>query len=452
MKIRFSPFEWFTFLDTSLLRARISWSIRLRFMAAAGYFFATLIAKFGFHIVLPYQKIWLLLAFLLFINFIYLGICLLVKNFSFSSELVMLHIHIIIDLILLTILVHYSGGIENPIYLFYIFHVVMSSIILPGIIPIFFATLVIILFSLLLFLEYNKIITHYYLFGPGIVDNPVAIYITLAVFIITVYVTTYFCTSFMQIYRKIKNQIDLTNQELIKADQHRSKFFKFASHELKSPLIAIKTSIDGIAKNYSKNLDEKALNILSRASFRSDQMLLILGDLLELAKNKKLALIENNELVDLNYIIKDIVNNELIHADLKNISINLNLAGNNTSIHGNLDDLKKVFINLIDNAIRYNKEDGRIDISTNSDAKNLIIRIKDTGIGIPEKDIDKIFDEFYRAENAKKIVNFGTGLGLTLVKQIIENYNGLIKVESQANKGTIFTIKLPIQSISKHWH
>jgi signal transduction histidine kinase len=444
MKTRIFSFEWFPFLTTFLLHARVTWSIRLRFLAITGYFLATLIAKFGFNIILPYDKIWILLAILLFINLVYSGISLLVKDFSFIAELIILHIHIIIDLIVLTFLVHYSGGMENPIYLFYVFHVVISSIIFPGIIPIFFATFVIILFSILIYLEYYKIVEHYYLFAPGIHDNPIAIYMTLAVFIITVYVTTYFCTSFMQIYRDIKRQIDIKNQKLIKADRHKSQFFKFASHELKSPLIAIKTSMDAIVKNYSQNLDVKVLDILKRASFRSDQMLLILGDLLELAKNKKIAFIENNEIIDINNIIKEVVNNELMHAEEKNITINLTLSANMTSIQGNLDDLKKVFINLIDNAIRYNIKDGQINISTNSDGKNLDIQIKDTGIGIPEKDLEKIFDEFYRSENAKKIVNFGTGLGLSLVKQIIENYDGTIMVESKINKGSTFNIQLPI--------
>ena len=444
MKIPFFSFELFPFLNTFLIHSRVSWSIRLRFMAVAGYFIATIIAKYGFHLILPYDKIWLLLAFLLFVNFIYLGISLLEKNFSFTAELVFLFIHIIIDLIVLTVLVHYSGGMENPIYLFYVFHIVISSIIFPRFIPVFLATFAIILFSILLYLEYSNIIDHYFLFGPGIHDNAVAIYLTLAIFIITIYVSTYICTSFMKINRTIKQEIDIKNQKLVEADQQKSQFFQFTSHELKSPLIAIKSSIDGIIKNYADKLDNRGLDILGRASSRSDQMLLILSELLELAKNRRLIISEDSGFININDIIKEVASNELIKTEEKNIVINLDLNENEILFRANLDDIKKVLINLIDNAIRYSKDNDRIDIITGIKNEYIIIKIKDTGIGIPEKDISKIFNEFYRAENAKNMIHFGTGLGLCIVKQIIENYQGSIRVESKLNQGTTFIIELPI--------
>ena len=104
-----------------------------------------------------------------------------------------------------------------------------------------------------------------------------------------------------------------------------------------------------------------------------------------------------------------------------------------------------MFTNLISNAVRYNVDNGSIFISSKIiDKKFIKIKISDTGIGIPEKDLNNIFAEFYRAENAKKVVNFGTGLGLSFVRQIIENYSGTIKVQSELEKGTVFTIKLPV--------
>ena len=449
MKLPYFSFELFPFLTIFILRSRVSWSIRLRFMAVIGYFIATIIAKYGFDLILPYEKIWLLLVFLLFINFIYLGISLLEKNLSFTAELIFLFNHIIIDLIVLTFLLHYSGGLENPIYLFYVFHVVISSIIFPSFIPVALATFAIILFSLLLYLEYNTIIDHYNLFGLGIHDNAVAIYLTLAVFIITVYVSTYICTSFMQIYRNIKREIDIKNQKLVEADQQKSQFFQFTSHELKSPLIAIKSSIDGIIKNYRDKLDSRGLDILNRASLRSDQMLLILSELLDLAKNRRLVVMKDSIFLNLNDLIKEVTGNELIKTEEKNVVVNLNLSRDEIVFQANPDDIKKVFINLIDNAIRYSKNNDSIVITTNITSEFIIIGISDTGIGIPEDDLNKIFNEFYRAENAKKMIHFGTGLGLSLVKQIIENYQGSIQVESQLNKGTTFTIKFPRHRITK---
>jgi two-component system sensor histidine kinase RegB len=125
--------------------SRVSWSITLRWLAVSGYFIATLVARYGFGLELPYTEIWLILGTLTLINVVYLSISKIFKEFSFLAEIVFLQFHIIIDLIFLTALIHYSGGVENPVYLFYAFHVILSSIIFPGRTPIVIATLVVIL-------------------------------------------------------------------------------------------------------------------------------------------------------------------------------------------------------------------------------------------------------------------------------------------------------------------
>ena len=109
--------------------------------------------------------------------------------------------------------------------------------------------------------------------------------------------------------------------------------------------------------------------------------------------------------------------------------------------------LNKILSNLIGNAIRYGKEYGRILVRTEQHEKGVQIEVIDNGIGIPPEDLDKIFNEFYRAQNAKKIVNFGTGLGLSLVKQITENFNGTITVQSEPGKGSTFTLRFPQGSV-----
>ncbi|MCK4559012.1 MAG: hypothetical protein KAV45_04460, partial [Calditrichia bacterium] len=164
---RFS-IENFPFLNISLLLSRVSWSITLRWLAVSGYFLATLVTKYGFDLQLPYKEIWLILGLLAVINGIYLLISKIFKGFSFRVEIVSLQFHIIIDLIFLTALIHYSGGVENPIYLFYAFHVVLSSIIFPGRAPIVITTLVVILFSSLIYLEYKGILYHYCIFSTDL--------------------------------------------------------------------------------------------------------------------------------------------------------------------------------------------------------------------------------------------------------------------------------------------
>jgi hypothetical protein len=131
VKINFFSFEWFPLLTTVILHDRISWSIRLRWLAIGGFFTATLLIRNVFALDVPYESIWLTLGALALVNIVYYIILRYFKEFTFVSELIVLHVHILLDLFFLTLIVHFSGGIENPIYLFYVFHVVISSILFP---------------------------------------------------------------------------------------------------------------------------------------------------------------------------------------------------------------------------------------------------------------------------------------------------------------------------------
>jgi signal transduction histidine kinase len=437
--------ENFPFLNTNILMSRVSWSITLRWLAVSGYFLATLIAKFGFDLPLPYTEIWLILGVLTLINVIYLLIGKIFKEFSFLAEIVFLQFHIIIDLIFLTALIHYSGGVENPIYFFYVFHVILSGIIFPGRTPIVVATLVVILFSSLLYLEYSGILYHYCIFSTDLHSNELLIYITLMVFTITVYVTMYICISFMYIYREVKRQIDRQNQQLIEADKQRSQFFRFTSHELKSPVVAVQSSIDGVLKNFSDQLDNRAKDLLERASNRSAQMLEIIRELLELSKNRS-RILKDREMININQLIQETIDQHKVLTEEKTLHLELELSKEDLMIYGHSDSFKDLFQNLFNNAIRYSKDEGIIKVVTKDLGDNIQIKIKDTGIGIAKESIPKIFDEFFRSENAKKEVKIGTGLGLSIVKQIVENYGGNITVQSELGEGTQFNIIFPKQN------
>jgi signal transduction histidine kinase len=436
--------ENFPFLNLTILMSRVSWSITLRWLAVSGYFLATFVAKHVFHLQLPYTEIWLILGVLTVINVVYLLISKIFKEFSFVAEIVFLQFHIFIDLLFLTALIHYSGGVENPVYLFYAFHVILSSIIFHGRTPVVIATLVVILFSTLLYLEYNGILPHYRLFSNDLHSNELLIYITLLVFTITVYVTMYICVSFMYIFREVKIQIDRQNQQLIEADKQKSQFFRFTSHELKSPVVAIQSSIDSVLKNFSNELDGRAKNLLQRASSRSSQMLEIIQELLELSKNRSRNL-KNREMINVNQLIQETIEQHRILAEDKELRLDLNLSTQKLMIYGHKDSFKDLFQNLFNNAIRYNRENGTINVVTEDLGDSIRLMIKDSGIGIAEEAIPKIFDEFFRSENAKKEVKIGTGLGLSIVKQIVENYDGKIKVQSALGEGTQFTLLFPKQ-------
>ncbi len=438
------------FLTVDLLQARIAWSIRLRWLAIAGFYLATLIIKYSFGLPIPYNKVWFVLEALAVINVIYFIAFKFYKEFSFQQEILILLIHAFFDLILLTAIVHFAGGMENPIYLFYVFHVVISSIVFPGSIPLIMATFVVILFGSLIYMEHIGYLVHYSIFNIQIHNNDLAVFVTFAVFTITVYVSTYICTTFMVVYRNIKRQVDDQNIQLVAADKQKTQFYQYTSHELKSPIIAVKTTIDGISKSYKNKLDEKALGLMDRASNRCMQMLDIIKELLIITQSRSYSNPAENEKVYINDIINETVLSEKNTAEADGIRIELELMPENPIITAKKSDIIKIIDNLVSNAIRYNKENGKIYISTDINNEILLINIKDTGIGIPENDLSNIFAEFYRTENARKKVNYGTGLGLSLIKQLVENYNGSIKVQSEIEVGTTFSISFPLSKGEKN--
>ena len=446
LKPKIISFEWFPFLTRGILFSRISWSIQIRWLAVSGYFLATLISRYLLHLDIPYEKIWMALGVLTLINLIYYAVMKWIKEFTFTRELIFLQTHIFIDLLFLTLILHYSGGLENPIFLFYVFHVVISSIIFPRMIPVIVATFVVILLSVLVYLEYNGIIPHYCISDIGVHENKLLIYLTLVVFTITVYVTTYICTTFMRIYRDIKRQIDSQNRKLTEMDKHKTQFFLFSSHELKSPIIAIKTSIDGVIQSFADQIDARGLHVLQRASLRAQQMLNIIKELIDLSQNRIELVAAKLENIDILGVLKDVIEQERVHAESKHQKVIVNLPAGPVYLRGDEEDFRKVFGNLINNAIHYTNEKRKIEINARYDNHNLWINFIDDGIGIPEKDISKIFDEFYRSGNAKRLITLGTGLGLSLVKQIIKNYQGEVAVKSEIEKGTTFSIHLPLDN------
>ena len=442
--------ENFPFLSLYAIKHRVSWSIMLRWLAIFGYFAASLLAKNIFDKQLPYEKIWLTLLILMLINSVYFLMTKIFKEFSFQAEIIFLQFHIIIDLIFLTLILHFSGGIENPIYLFYAFHIVISSIIFPGARPVYITTLVVFLLVSLIYLEYSGILPHYCIVESDFHDNDFMIFIVLTVFTITAYITMYICMTFMVIYRNIKLQIDNQNQQLINAEKQRDQFFRFTSHELKSPVVAIKSSVDSVLKNFASQMDKKAIDLLQRTSIRASQMLAIIRELLEISKNRSRETVDAVQLVDINTVILDILEQQKMQAEEKALQVSTNLTESKLSLYAAVDDIREIMVNLLNNAIRYTRENGTVSIVSRDCGDSVQISVTDSGIGIMKEDQSKIFDDFFRSENAKKEVKIGTGLGLSLVKQIVENYHGKIEVNSELNQGTVFTITLPKERSDKN--
>lgn len=221
----------------------------------------------------------------------------------------------------------------------------------------------------------------------------------------------------------------------------QKEFIANASHELRTPLSIIRSHSE-ITLRKERSPDEYK-NTLGSITKSVEIMTQIVNKLLLLAKIESNTSSLKLENVDLNTIINDSV--KLLENDAAQKGIIINIERSNEQqyiLQGNRESLRELFVNIIGNAVKYNTYNGRIDINIKKDGEFLAIEIKDTGIGIPEKDIDKVFDRFYRVEKSHSKDIDGLGLGLSIAKQIVDLHKGKIEIKSRLNTGTSVIVYL----------
>lgn len=237
---------------------------------------------------------------------------------------------------------------------------------------------------------------------------------------------------------------DVTEHQ--KLESMRKEFVANVSHELKTPLTTIKsyteTLLDGI-------IDDRDLsvNFLRVVDSETERMARLVRDLLQLSGLDFQQSKWNKKAVDLRKIIEEIILKLDVSVKNKKQQVHLslnNLKENDTMIYADKDRIGQAILNLLGNSIKYTPEGGHIKIDICIREDKLILGIEDNGIGIPEKDLERIFERFYRVDKARARELGGTGLGLSIAKEIIEAHEGTIEIFSQEGKGTKTVIRLPI--------
>jgi len=223
---------------------------------------------------------------------------------------------------------------------------------------------------------------------------------------------------------------------------NRNEFLGNVSHELRTPIFAIQLSletlIDGAVKDDNVNMD-----FLNRALKQTARLKELVEDLINISKLETGMKI-SKRYFEINRFIQGIVNDLSGLSKKSNVEIKVDSSvSDKTRVFGDEERLKQVIINLIDNAIKYASENGTILIGIKGGEKDATISISDNGIGIPKDDLPRIFERFYRVDKTRSRDMGGSGLGLSIVKHILELHNSTITVESEEGKGTKFEFKLP---------
>ncbi|MDU7905189.1 MAG: ATP-binding protein, partial [Peptostreptococcaceae bacterium] len=221
----------------------------------------------------------------------------------------------------------------------------------------------------------------------------------------------------------------------------RSDFVANVTHELKTPLTSISGFVETLRIN--ENIDHKTRDrFLGIIENESDRLKRLIDD------NLLLSFIENKdtisyEKIDISNLFKEIYELTINYAKSKNIELRYKIENEDIVINSNRDYIKQIFLNLIDNAIKYTPDGGFVETSVYQNDENIFINIKDNGIGISKEDTSRVFERFYRVDKARSRDVGGTGLGLAIVKHIVKSLNGTIDIKSELNVGTEFIVSIP---------
>ncbi|WP_419659759.1 two component system sensor histidine kinase [Desulfosarcina variabilis str. Montpellier] len=237
--------------------------------------------------------------------------------------------------------------------------------------------------------------------------------------------------------------VDITNMKVL--DRLKSEFVAKVSHELRSPLSTIHEQLALVLNDLMGQLSESEEHLLARAKEKTQGLISTIGDLLDLSRIESGTTCQEPKPVMLEELLSNIV--DFLGTRAKNKSQTLTLVKPDTALPTIKADplaLESIFGNLITNAINYTQEGGEITVRVDLSGLNLRVQVIDNGFGIDERYLDKIFDRFFRVKNDKTRFITGTGLGLPIVKGLVEALKGRISVESEPDKGTTFTVLIPV--------
>ena len=449
-----------------LMRLRVF--VNMRWIAIIGVVIATLVATEILNIKFPTAPVYIICPVIALYNVIFYF---QLRSATTEKPGTIIHkartygnIHIFLDLLALTVLLHFTGGVENPLVFFYVFHIVLASIALHYRIVYAAATFALLIVGLLVGLEYADIIPHVNLEGFAVStqyqDVPYILAVLLALAVI-LYGTAYMATAISgelrkrqrqvvklgeQLLEEKKTELEEASWEMAKLTEEKNRFLRFlsiAAHDLKAPLTAIQGFLWLMLGGYSGEITEKQRHMLDRSSKRISELLMLISDLLDIPRIETGQILPEIKEISLKQAIRNCLQDLRNEAREKGLKLKVELPDTLSWINGSSPRIQQVITNLVGNAIHYTSE-GTVAMRVIEQDDYIRVEVDDTGIGIPADDMPHIFDDFFRASNVDMK---GTGLGLSIAKRIVEAHGGTIWFESpcpETDRGSRFTFTLPI--------
>ena len=439
------------------IRLRNRWFIRLRYIAVFILLGFLLFGELILNLNLSKTQI-VAIALISIIIFVYNVILQSVKDKigDVPGKFNCLHfslLQIVLDMTALMLLVYFTGMIDSPLYMLFIFHMIIGSLILPGYVVYVCAGAITFIFAVLDYLQRTDVLDVYLI--PGLVGKGHVHEVTYDVLFITVFGFMLFVSVYLankiarQLYRR-EQQLRRTLEKLEEAEESKQKYTIGVVHEIKSPIAALQSIIQLLLERIVGPIDVEVEKKLQRAKIRTDEVLALINNILRFSKLKLLDITSSEEVM-VDDLIRSLIENHFEETKQRKIEFQIfDQRENKKAVMGDKILLELAFSNLISNSIKYSPDDSRVEITlSEKDAENILIEVSDTGIGIPQHDINKIFNQFYRASNIDKTNMEGSGMGLAIVKEIIDRHKGTIEATSPSKignakyPGTTVTIRLP---------
>ncbi|MCX7876321.1 MAG: HAMP domain-containing histidine kinase [Melioribacteraceae bacterium] len=442
------------------IKNRNIWFIKLRYFAVILLILFIILGQLflNFQLTIFQMQVFIAIAFLILAFNIVFDV-INKKTDYHSTKLGCMQISIIMmtsDLFFLTILVYITGIYFSPLFLLYVFHMIIGSLILPGSLVYVYAVILSLTNTVLSFLGHYSFIPIFNIKGiyEHMHDHTIGFEILFSivfsfVLITIVYLANNIAKELYQREQELKVSLDKLNE----AEIAKQKYTLGIVHEIKSPIVAVKSILELILGKFISPLEPQLEEKIIRAKERSEEAIDLINDVLKFSKIKLLE-VQLTEKINLIELINKIHDQHL--EELKNKKINLIVRNINNSeklIKGDKTLIELALSNLISNSVKFTNENGNIFIIIKENERTIDLEISDDGIGIPQNEIDKIFSQLYRASNAKKIGIEGSGMGLSIVKEIIEKHSGTInilspsKIGNHLSPGTTVLITLPKYSI-----
>ncbi|HYG36414.1 MAG TPA: hybrid sensor histidine kinase/response regulator, partial [Clostridia bacterium] len=244
---------------------------------------------------------------------------------------------------------------------------------------------------------------------------------------------------------KNRKALEESNQKLLELDQIKSRFFANISHELRTPLTLLLAPLETLLHRSNRSVDEETRNLLLTMHANGMRLLKLINDLLDLVRLESGRMEVKHDPLNVADFVKGLASAARQVAEDKRLQLETNTDPAIGTVLSDRDKLEKIVLNLVFNALKFTPSGGRVELRAEKQGDELVLIVADTGMGIAQKNLPHVFDRFWQADGSSKRKYQGVGIGLALVKELVEIQGGSVSVQSQEGKGTTFTVRLPYQ-------